>query len=653
MNRRSRMLVDVMRACRWVIVLLLLVCCGRAGATSNSSDSSVARQDNTRPEQVDNVILSTSGQKGTADGILAEQSVISLTQSAAALANESLQHQTRLPSNVGKSCDRASDCSPRKRTWTSAEALACDMETHKCSPTCEKGAARAEQCEVNRICATPVSASELAVAGSTASVCRLRTPGEYLTDTNFQRVLVLVWSATALANAGGLAGGTLFVPILAIMLTYPMTRAAALSQALVCGGSLSATLYQLLRARHPVRDRPAIAFDVLALGLPGLLAGSLLGVLLSTSFATYVSGFTLCLLLVATATSSGRTAIQMRQLERSDRMLAAGKDGAALPSRGPGPSAGAIRTTDGKVLRHSDALSDRELAMYSTSFDYGAGGNGQQHNFQTSRYHGSVMKWVSLLRDIVRPDPRRTVHDVSRVYERERQRFPAVESALISVAWGLVLGFSYIRSGMPVCSRAFALAACAQLTGLYLLLRSVLRNLLSWHEHKLRLHYVFHDSDVIWGESDTNTGKGKSATQSFTALFCALSIVIGSVCAFVGIGPAALMTPVMVSVLHMDPVVVQATSAPINLITSSAVLVQLYFQAQVEVTASAILFLTAATASLSGIVLARHVVRKYRLKSLVVAVLSLVLYLSFVLCVYTTVLRFNAQPRESFYHGMC
>ena len=130
----------------------------------------------------------------------------------------------------------------------------------------------------------------------------------------------LLFVIAALAMAGGVGGGGLFVPLLSLGLGCTPHEATALSQALICGASFGA-LASNARARHPTADRPLIDLRVVAFLGPAEMAGALVGVLLNKTLPSLVILMAMALVLSATAVQTCRKgaaqlAADSRRLER-------------------------------------------------------------------------------------------------------------------------------------------------------------------------------------------------------------------------------------------------------------------------------------------------------------------------------------------------
>ena len=94
---------------------------------------------------------------------------------------------------------------------------------------------------------------------------------------------ILAFLAANLANATGIGGGGIHVPILILVMRFTAHSAIPLSKALILGGAIVAVLLNI-KKKHPDHNKPLIDFDVIVILQPVLLAGTFIGVLLNKSF---------------------------------------------------------------------------------------------------------------------------------------------------------------------------------------------------------------------------------------------------------------------------------------------------------------------------------------------------------------------------------
>ena len=91
-------------------------------------------------------------------------------------------------------------------------------------------------------------------------------------------VWVLIFVISALANAAGVSGGVIIIPIVILLGGFPTHLALPIVNIVAFGGLTVALLYRF-RLRHPTRERPRIEYKLaLFLCIP-LLLGTSYGVM--------------------------------------------------------------------------------------------------------------------------------------------------------------------------------------------------------------------------------------------------------------------------------------------------------------------------------------------------------------------------------------
>ncbi|GBG68733.1 hypothetical protein CBR_g3275 [Chara braunii] len=135
---------------------------------------------------------------------------------------------------------------------------------------------------------------------------------------------VLAVLAGALANAGGVGGGGLFVPLFNLLLQFDPKTSVALSKSMILGGAVVSFAYNISH-RHPSpskRDRPLIDYDVTLLLQPMLLLGISVGVLCNVVFPSWLVLLLLVALLSYVSFRSFRSACRMWKKESLAAMAA-------------------------------------------------------------------------------------------------------------------------------------------------------------------------------------------------------------------------------------------------------------------------------------------------------------------------------------------
>ena len=98
----------------------------------------------------------------------------------------------------------------------------------------------------------------------------------------FEDVLlwVLIFGISGLANAGGLAGGSVMIPAIILLGGFSTFQTLPMVQLIACGGVGIALLYRV-NLRHPTLNKPRIDFNIaMHMNLP-LLLGTSYGVMVN------------------------------------------------------------------------------------------------------------------------------------------------------------------------------------------------------------------------------------------------------------------------------------------------------------------------------------------------------------------------------------
>jgi uncharacterized membrane protein YfcA len=90
--------------------------------------------------------------------------------------------------------------------------------------------------------------------------------------------MCVIFIAGVLVSGAGIGGGGLFVPILILLMEFPTNRAIPSSKALIFGGSVAVTLFNL-RKKHNFYARPLINYNVAAIIEPTAWLGTIVGVI--------------------------------------------------------------------------------------------------------------------------------------------------------------------------------------------------------------------------------------------------------------------------------------------------------------------------------------------------------------------------------------
>lgn len=149
-------------------------------------------------------------------------------------------------------------------------------------------------------------------------------------------VAAIFFAVAALAATGGIGGGGIFVPVLALALKFPAPTCIGLSQSLIFGASLGAFLMNA-PSRHPTApDRPLIDLGLAAFLAPTEMAGAQVGMLLNHAVPTPIILLVMTILLSAITVTTLRKGWSQFEAERRARTGAdAVERGRLIKSDGP------------------------------------------------------------------------------------------------------------------------------------------------------------------------------------------------------------------------------------------------------------------------------------------------------------------------------
>ncbi|OMO66726.1 Transmembrane protein TauE like protein [Corchorus olitorius] len=98
---------------------------------------------------------------------------------------------------------------------------------------------------------------------------------------------LLGFIGAASGSIGGIGGGTVFVPMLALIIGFDPKSSTAMSKCMITGTAVATVCYNI-RQRHPTLELPLIDYDLALLFQPMLVLGISLGVAFNVIFADWM-----------------------------------------------------------------------------------------------------------------------------------------------------------------------------------------------------------------------------------------------------------------------------------------------------------------------------------------------------------------------------
>ncbi|XP_039797650.1 sulfite exporter TauE/SafE family protein 3-like [Panicum virgatum] len=152
----------------------------------------------------------------------------------------------------------------------------------------------------------------------------------------------------ASGSVGGVGGGGIFLPMLALIIGFDPKSSAAMSKCMIMGTCVS-TVYYNLKLRHPSLDIPLIDYDLAMLIQPMLMLGVSIGVIFNVVFPDWLVTALLIILFLATSMKAFLKGVETWKKEtikkrvaaqRLEQMCQEPEHATAIPT-GPGDSVGA------------------------------------------------------------------------------------------------------------------------------------------------------------------------------------------------------------------------------------------------------------------------------------------------------------------------
>eukprot|EP00249_Psilotum_nudum_P010854 c22811_g1_i1 orf=701-2152(-) len=127
----------------------------------------------------------------------------------------------------------------------------------------------------------------------------------------------------ALGSAGGVGGGSIFVPMLRLVLGFDPKTSTAMSKCMIMG-TAAATVLLNLRLKHPAQNLSLIDYDVALLLQPMLLLGISIGVTFNIVFPNWTVTLLLVIIFIAACIRTSAKGITSWMQESQKKLLEKG-----------------------------------------------------------------------------------------------------------------------------------------------------------------------------------------------------------------------------------------------------------------------------------------------------------------------------------------
>ncbi|GJM98073.1 hypothetical protein PR202_ga15048 [Eleusine coracana subsp. coracana] len=162
----------------------------------------------------------------------------------------------------------------------------------------------------------------------------------------------------AFGSVGGVGGGGIFVPMLALIIGFDPKSSTAMSKCMIMGTSVS-TVYYNLKLKHPTLDMPLIDYELALLIQPMLMLGISIGVIFNVIFPDWLVTVLLIILFLVTSTKAFLKGVQTWKKETITKKEAAKRIAQICPE----PEHATKIPTGPASVTNTKALSDEKASV--------------------------------------------------------------------------------------------------------------------------------------------------------------------------------------------------------------------------------------------------------------------------------------------------
>lgn len=488
-------------------------------------------------------------------------------------------------------------------------------------------------------------------------------------------LIVLVFLATGLSNAGGIGGGILLVPLLSLFAGFTLKNASANAQPLIFAASIANAMVNIPR-RHAARDAPRIDWNLVACTVPFFLMGTTPGTFMNQAFPSYFTAFVLAALLAVLSVQSGIFGLRLLRERLQKKPNASGnestspKRGTSVESvhsagtsqtaaysdvdRATAPKEGMVGSTQTHLTTGTDpasedrwmlsgAASPRSSMIHETtnhSMNSSAspgspsvgtlledGATNHSSALMTRKASPSMVRCKTQsqrqsLRLVCQLDPLLCARNREELLAAERPWFQWRYMLFLLCCWVILFIIQLFSGsaakssplGIPLCGAAYWVLFSIQESVLFLLgCLTIWRN--------LRLNALRDRVGYPWYQKN---GLGDIRwTRNLIFGYPIWAFVAGVFGTWVGIGGSSLLIPFLNLVGHADPATVQSSMSISNLLGSASGAFVYLAQGRLNISYALFYGLFALLGSYTGVWMVYFLVERYQIRALFVFALTI------------------------------
>lgn len=422
-----------------------------------------------------------------------------------------------------------------------------------------------------------------------------------------------------LVSGVGIGGGGKFVPILIIFLRFAPKIAIPLSAVTIVGLSLANLIINVPR-RHPVADRPLIAWDIIVVMEPPTMMGAVLGSFINVVSPMWILDLMLILFLTGITVQTWKKGEKLykKETEAAEYSEIPASDiendaDAATESKAPAKSRSSIveyddTTSESGLSRNPSAPSEPQKTPgddWNFNFFRGWGSRNQET--------GKVQTAQMVLENTDIDEEKRIL--LENLIETEKRHSPFRASILIATCAVILFlsmakghpGFNPFK--IPCESGVYWTVAILPIPFTLLVTAYVRQTLLDEGALKEYVGYPYVEGDIVW-------------TQKTTVLYPFMCMFAGISAGLFGIGGGLVKTPLMLW-MGVPPEVAAATSSTMLVFTATTSSIAFLTFGRLNANYAALLMPLGFICCFFGRYVLDYLVNKYARPSFVVFLLSI------------------------------
>jgi uncharacterized membrane protein YfcA len=489
---------------------------------------------------------------------------------------------------------------------------------------------------------------------------------------------------SAVANAGGIGGGGLVVPILMVVLNFYTHEAIPLSKLMIFAGAL--TSYFLgFKVKHPFRNAISIDYNIPILLCPLLLFGTMIGVSLNKVLPPIfvITSLTLVLFYNTYKTFIKGKALYLKELNIEEpnhsEEINSGNKSPPIQTNEKSEdfysvkSNSSLSTTKSNVSQYIECAqkseSENSSTISKTDFSINKINDSSNNNLkiQENKVEDNNNKNKIIIENESEASTANTQEvskaNISETYKnkesllkieekKDLEKFPLEKLFYMLVAYLVMISISLVKGsdhfpslvGVESCSSIYWIVYFLYIPFAILFTLIMTKKIKYEYELRRSIGYKFNKCDIKWN-------------NYIFIKFPIVGCISGCLSGMLGIGGGLVLGPVLLE-LGLHPVVSSATSNFLVLFTSSSTAIQFLLLGMMRMDYGIVFVIVSSVGSFLGTIIIQKILAQTGRYSYLIFTLTFTLFISAILIpgesIFTFIRTFDSKKQSIFtFHSPC